>query len=85
MASGVKTDLSLSHLMSWQRRGSRARMQPLLSWESTGGSSGTDATTTALSQGAPPERKEIEIPPQIPAGSFEDSHIFQGLNHHMYS
>lgn len=27
------------------------------------------------------ERKEIEIPPQIPAGSFEDPHISQGLKH----
>lgn len=43
------------------------------------------AAATACSQGALSQRKEIEIPPQIPAHSFEDSHIFQGLSHHMYS
>lgn len=43
------------------------------------------ATTVAFSHGALSQRKEIEIPPQIPAHSFEDSHIFQGLSHHMYS
>lgn len=42
------------------------------------------AATTAFSHGALSERKEIEIPPQIPAHSFEDSHISQGLSHHMY-
>lgn len=43
------------------------------------------AAAAACSQGALSQRKEIEIPPQIPAHSFEDSHIFQGLSHHMYS
>lgn len=86
MASGVKTDLPPipPHLLAEERE-QGARCSPLLSRESSGGSFGTDATITALSQGTLSERKEIEIPPQIPARSFEDSHIFQGLSHHMYS